>query len=349
VLTLQRTVGNTAVVSLLQRDTDKMPKMKPRFGFVTGSLKQKEWAAKSRLEQYADVAHLAGADAIASVGGLDASAVNQISEVKVGGAVKPGLNLADKYGYDATAGFVDDQGQWQGDILPATKSGPEPKVALIMGPQAFQHDESYALGSLRHEMEHARHMELSIQYMLKWRDDGAKKAFSQWVAEQQKRGRIPPEVAPLIRVEHDSARGDTELLAYLEGFVTTVQYLPDKPGFDVMKSGQFPHAIAQLQSLGSPKNAGWADKVRSSGLNRVHEVCCKGLDEAGRKKLLAWLDALIDPSLFGKPADHDEELTLKLIQNEFGSGTAVKGEKESRAALKQLLEDMRTTAKQPCK
>jgi hypothetical protein len=346
VLTLQRTIGNTAVTTLLARSS---PTLKPRFAFVTGQLKEKEWAAKSRLEQYADVAQLAGATSISSVGSISASSINEISAVKLGNPVKPGLNLAQEYGADATTGFVDDAGAWRGDILPATASGPEPQVALILGPKAFGHDEAYALGTVRHEMEHARHFELSIEWLRKWRDDGAKKAFSIYIAEQAKSGKIPPEVLPLIRVEHDSERGDTELLAYLEGFVTTLQFLPDKPDMALITKSSYPHAISQLQRLGSPSNAGWSEKVRTQGLDRIRELCCNGLNESGRHKLVAWLDALLDPSLFGTPSNSDEEKAIKRIHVEFGTGAPPEGEKESRAHLKKLLEDMRDVAKKPCK
>jgi hypothetical protein len=350
VLTLQRTIGNAAVTLLLARETKKSPTLKPRFAFVTGQLKPKEWAEKSRLEQYADVAQLAGATSISSVRSISASSINEIPEVKVGNATKPGLNLVKEYGdHDGTSGFVDDAGTWRGDILPATASGPAPQVALILGPKAFEHDEAYALGTVRHEMEHARHFELSIEWLQKWRDDGAKKAFSTYIGEQAKNGKIPADVLPLIRVEHDSPRGDTELLAYLEGFVTTLQFLPEKPDMSVIIKGRYPHAISQLKQLGSPQNAGWSEKVRTQGLDRIRELCCKGLNESGRQKLVAWLDALLDPSLFGKPSNSDEERAIKLIGVEFGGGSSPQGEKDSRAHLKKLLEDMREVAKKPCK
>jgi hypothetical protein len=351
VLTLQRTIGNAAVTTLLARETKKSsPTLKPRFAFITGQLKEKEWAAKSRLEQYADVAQVAGATSISSVGSTSASSINEIHDVKVGNPVKPGLNLANEYGeHDATSGFVDDAGAWRGDILPATASGPAPQVALILGPKAFAHDEAYALGTVRHEMEHARHMELSIEWLQKWRDDGAKKAFSIYIAEQAKGGKIAADVLPLIRVEHDSERGDTELLAYLEGFVTTLQFLPEKPDMALIIKSSLPHAISQLQKLGSPENAGWSEKVRTQGLDRIRELCCKGTNESGRQKLVAWLDALLDPSLFGTPSNSDEERGVRRIRAEFGAGAPPPGEKESRAHVKKLLEDMRAVAKQPCK
>jgi hypothetical protein len=349
VLDLQASIGNAAVTTLLARDTDKKtPALKPRFAFVTGQLKPKEWSAKSRLEQFSDVAQLADATSIASVASTSTSSINEISDVQVGDAAKPGLNLAKKYEHDATAGFIVDSSTWRGDILPAASSGAVPEVALVLGPKAFAHDEAYALGTVRHEMEHARHMELSVEWLLKWREAGAKKAFSSWIAEQAIKSKIPPEVLPLIRVEHDSARGDTELLAYIEGFVTTVQYLPERPDLSLMLTGSYPHAISQLQELGKPENSGWTDKVRTQGLDRIHELCCKGLDDSGRQKLVAWLEALLDPSRFGTPTMKDEERAIRMIHNDFGSGSVTEG-KESRAQLKRLLEDMLKVAKKPCK
>jgi hypothetical protein len=349
VLDLQRTVGNAAVTRLLSRDADKKsPTLKPRFAFVTAELNPTQWASKSRLDQFSDVAQIAGATSMSSVSSTAASSINEISDVSVGGPAKPGLNLAKKYDHDATAGFVEDGGTWRGDILPARSSGAAPQVALILGPKAFAHDEVYALGSIRHEMEHARHMELSIAWLLKWRDDGAKKSFSTWIAEQAKNGNIPPEVLPLIRVDHDTPRGDTELLAYIEGFVTTVQYLPDKPDLSLMLTGSYPHAISQLQELGNPQNAGWSEKVRTQGLDRIHELCCKGTNAAGRQKLVAWLEALLDPTRFGTPTNKDEERAIRLIHNDFGTGSVPEA-KEARAHLKRLLEDMLKVANKPCK
>ncbi len=352
VMHLQQSVGNAAVTRLIvSRDPEtkkSWPKMRPRFGFVSGTLNQKEWAEKKRLEQYADVAHLAGADAIPSVSGLDAASINEITELKKGQPVKPGLNYFAAYGDgEATAGFVDDSGNWAGDILPAAKSGALPKVAIVLGAKAFKRDEAYALGSVRHEMEHARHFELSIEWLAKWRDSGSKKTFSVWLAEQS--GHIPPEVLPLIRLEHDSSRHDTEFLAYLEGFVATFQFLPSSPDIGVMKAGNYPHALAQLKQLGLPQYSGWASKVRASGLDRIQELCCKGLNEDGRKKMIAWLSALLDPSLFGSPANDDEKSLHKLIRNDFGTGWAPDDQKSARAELKKLIEDMLEVAKKSCK
>jgi hypothetical protein len=103
--------------------------------------------------------------------------------------------------------------------LPTTRTGSEPKVAILLGPGAFDAgNKAAALGVLRHEMEHAFHDQLAAKALKRWREDtGAEKTpFAGWLEKQNMsavdraliRERIPP-----------GSKVNTEALAHLEGFI----------------------------------------------------------------------------------------------------------------------------------
>jgi hypothetical protein len=103
--------------------------------------------------------------------------------------------------------------------LPTARTGSEPKVAILLGPGAFDAgNKAAALGVLRHEMEHAFHDQLAAKALKRWREDtGAEKTpFAGWLEKQNMsavdraliRERIPP-----------GSKVNTEALAHLEGFI----------------------------------------------------------------------------------------------------------------------------------
>jgi len=313
------------------------PRMRPRFGPIAGPLDEKAWKAKkARREQFADVAKIAGADKIESVWELSAAAINTVDKVDDGAPGAPGLNFATSLSEDGTARFVD-RGMFQGR-LPVTAEGPLPRVAIILGPGAFARDEAFALMSLRHEMEHARHLELATEWLLKWRTERSGKPFWTWIESQN----IPKNIYALIEyAKVGGPRASTELLAHIEGLVATFQFVPADPDISLMKSGDYPAAIASLKELGMKGYVGGAPSVRGDAVSRVREFCCK--DQVRGKALLKWIDALLDPSLF-KPRQGDEQ-TVKLIKNDFGTGeTSTSGQRD----LKGFLQEIRAEIKKPC-
>ena len=50
------------------------------------------------------------------------------------------------------------------------------------------------LATLRHEMEHARHLELALAWLVKWRDERTAKPFATWMQSQK----IPDDVRAII-------------------------------------------------------------------------------------------------------------------------------------------------------
>ena len=57
--------------------------------------------------------------------------------------------------------------------LTVTAKGPLPEVVICLGPAVFvPGNKAFALATLRHEIEHAAHDEMAVEWVRKWRDAG---------------------------------------------------------------------------------------------------------------------------------------------------------------------------------
>jgi hypothetical protein len=316
----------------------RLPFLDVKFDKDGWKAQEDAWTAQKDLkERYADVARMAQADRIESVWALSATAINDLTEVADEKAGKAGLNFASKLPEDGTTRFVDAGGNLQGK-LPVTQSGRLPRVAVILGPKALERDKVFALGTLRHEMEHARHHELAIEWLLKWRSERPGTPFWTWIGSQN----LPKNITGLIDfAKPGGSRVPSELVAHVEGFVSTFRFVPPEPAISLMKSGNYPAAIGALKELGLKAFVKLGKDARGDALDLVRDFCCR--DQTTGKALLKWLDALIDPTLF-KPQAADDQ-TITLIKNDFGSGaTSTAGQKD----LKGFLQELRTVIQKPC-
>ena len=158
------------------------PRHEPSFDIVrdltpSGSLSEDEWAKRSTAEKFADIARLADAyNLIDAVTGTTESSINLAGSVP-GGTLKPGLNFSSQLrtkfadAPSGETGYLDSKGAYHNPDLPAERTGPLPKIVIILGPNAFTRGKAHALATLRHEMEHARHEQLALGWLVKWRDD----------------------------------------------------------------------------------------------------------------------------------------------------------------------------------
>src|SRR3954447_137073 len=144
--------------------------------------------------------------------------------------LKPGLNFVARLGDRGQTGYLVD-GEFTGR-LPTTRTGSAPKVAILLGPGAFDAgNKAAALGVLRHEMEHAFHDQLAAKALKRWREDtGAEKTpFGGWLEKQSMsavdRALLRERIAPASKI-------NTEALAHLEGFIAgfPVETRDDKEG-----------------------------------------------------------------------------------------------------------------------
>src|SRR6185312_11817184 len=169
------------------------PEREPPFDIVrdlapTGSLSEAEWNKLPDVEKFADVATLADAKTyIDDVHFTLPAAINKAGPVP-GGTLKPGLNYSSQLrtkfpdAPSGETGYLDAKGLYHNPDLPAERTGPLPRVVIILGPNAFSHGKAHALATMRHEMEHARHAQLALWWLVKWRDEQPSALFKDWLA-----------------------------------------------------------------------------------------------------------------------------------------------------------------------
>jgi hypothetical protein len=297
VLRLQRTIGNRRTTALLRAPRTAHPTpMKTRRGefpqltsaYHAGGLSAKEWsdtlkAAKAALAAgdtaeagrlytilYRDVALTAGAVTLRDV---DAGAPVNLAKSKDEG-YKPGLNLmvgggASKEGSTA---FVDAGGKFGVGFDAAVKAG-TPRIAIRLYSSTFKEDKADTLRVLRHEMLHARHHEQAIDSL-----KGGKAA---------PKTEVDKAVVGEIKLD---GRANTELLAYVEGFMTVFHLMDPPPG------PKDPLFIDLLGALDTGSVLTWLnanEDVRDEALGRLHEYYCHTLDAKHRAAFddwVAWLE-----------------------------------------------------------
>ena len=173
-----------------------------------------EWAStlkkgQSVIPLYADLATQLGASVI-----RDADPAN-INKALTIDRVQPGLNFVSRGLSKGRCWYIED-GKPVNKLTVAAK-GPLPKVAIGVGPAVFDPgNKAFALATLRHEIEHAAHRQMGVDWMQKWRDAGAPGDFRIWLGSQQ----IALADRQLIGELADGATTNTEVLAHLEGFIT---------------------------------------------------------------------------------------------------------------------------------
>jgi hypothetical protein len=311
VLRLQRTIGNRRTTALLRAPRAAHPTaMKTRRGEFpqlsglhhAGGLSRTEWsdtlkAAKTALAAndtaeaarlytilYRDAAATARAVMLRDV---DNGAPVNLAKNKDEG-YKPGLNLvlgggASKEGSTA---FVDASGKFGVAFDAAVKAG-TPRIAIRLYSSSFKDDKADTLRVLRHEMLHARHHEQAIDSL--------------------KGGNAAPKTAvdkALVSEVKGDGRANTELLAYVEGFMTVFHLMDPPPG------PKDPLFIDLLGALDTGTILPWlnaSEDVRDEALGRLHEYYCHTLDAKHRAAFddwVAWLEGQ------DARAKHNEERML---------------------------------------
>jgi hypothetical protein len=227
VLALQRQFGNQAVLRMLRGPAalarEPAPshlKTEPVTDLDAGGTDKDEWAADLRaggsiIPLYAEIATLLHANALEDVAGTAAGDINAMRQVDVG-KLRAGLNFVAQLGPRGETGYLVDGGFTS--TLPTSRTGGEPKVAILLGPHAFDPaNKAAALGVLRHEMEHAFHDRLAANWLKRWRDDAraAKTPFAGWLAKQS----MSAVDRALVRERVAGENTNTEALGHLEGFI----------------------------------------------------------------------------------------------------------------------------------
>jgi hypothetical protein len=224
-LALQRRMGNQAVLGLLRAEgviaRKEVPATRTPIAPVTDVDRLStpaQW--KAALEEqgvrapYAEIATLLSAKVIDDVAGTRPDDIH-VAGAATGTALRPGLNFFHKLPTAGQCGYL-----YGGDFtakLPATRDGPVPAIAIVLGSSAFvASNKARTLAVLRHELEHAAHDQMARKWLLQWRaDTGTKKPFRAWLAKQS----IAGADLALVRERIDNTKVNTEALSHLEGFM----------------------------------------------------------------------------------------------------------------------------------
>ncbi len=290
---------------------------------------QAQWAnpAAKDEDKYKDIIAIARAGWINDISGVKPSNGFNVAASKKD--VKPGLNYLKTSGSEAgETGYIDAKGVYHNPDLPIdADTDPLPRIAVILTNNAFSRDKDWALETLRHELRHATHSQLTIGWLQKWREKGGGKLFKDWILAQKKAKKISKADYALVTTGLNlSGSGSnvdlapTEVLAYTEGVITALPFLPPKPDLALIAFDKYPASIRGLKE-GSPKfDAATAEPVREIALQQIHDSCCAlGKCDA----LVAWIDFLLDPAA-AKPKTATEKQTVSTVTNDFKSKGFIK-------------------------
>lgn len=310
VLQLQRAIGNRATTALL-----RAPQKPGEFTLVedlypTGTMDSATWrrtvaSAKAALDGrradeardlytslYRDLAKTAAADAA----GIAADFSVNLAKVDDTG-YKPGLNLILGSGGSkgGSTGFVDNSGHFNVRIDLA--SAEVPAVAIRLYSSAFVEDKARSLGVLRHEMTHAHHHHALLEFVARWRSTlkpgaspkprahaPAAADFETWLeANGKKLGVSRADVAVALETERHQVTHKTEVLSYVEEFITA---------FGLIQPVPTTHDPIFAQLLGVLESGRWAgaeDDVRKAAEARLDAYYRKVLTPAQRKVFDDWV------------------------------------------------------------
>lgn len=312
VLRLQRAIGNRATTALL-----RAPSKPGEFTLVedlypTGTMDAATWkrtvaSAKEALEGrrfdeardlyaslYQDLARTAAADST----GIVADFSVNLAKIDDTG-YKPGLNLILGSGGSkgGSTGFVDKSGHF--NVKLDLSSGADvPAIAIRLYSSTFAEDKARPLGVLRHEMAHAHHHQALLELVARWRStlkpaasDKPKAhapapadAFESWLKASAKKLKLSQaDVAVAIETERHQVTHKTEVLAYVEEFMTA---------FGLIQPAPTTHDPIFAQLLGALESGRWAgaeDDVRKAAGARLDAYYCNVLKPAQRKVFDDWV------------------------------------------------------------
>ncbi len=321
-LRLQRSIGNRRTCAVLRSPKAAHPtpmtKRRGEFPQITtahpaGGFDQATWSktlsdAKAALDArdfksatdlytklYQDLATTAGATALKDVAAGPAIKVANADNT----GFAPGLNLVLSSGGSkaGTTAWVDDAGNFGVRIDTAAKAK-RPHVAIRLFTGTFKDDKAHTLGVLRHEMLHARHHEQVLAEL-----DGGKGRPALSAVDKVLFGEITA-----------GGRANTELLGYVEGFMTTF-HLAASP------SSKHPAFIELLGALDTGSLETWMNAdpaVRDEGLGRLREYYCNTLGAKHRAAWDAWVaeqDAQVAKDAAALKAGTDEAAVLNAKRN----------------------------------
>ena len=203
------------------------------------------------------------------------------------GTAKPGLNLSlDRADEPGHVGWVDAAGKF-GVPLDFSKGVPAVHAGLMISPNAFKDEKAMSMRTIRHEMLHVRHRQITLDAVTKWDAAGRKPPFAEWVAKNAKRLKLSDaDVALVIDKGSRGGQVDTEVLAYVEGFMTEYHLSP------ATKHGPDMAFVELLGAVETTKFRTWRQAhadVRKEAMARLRDYYAT-LGTAHRQRWKEWVD-----------------------------------------------------------
>ena len=218
--------------------------------------------------------------------------------------------------------------------MPHERFGALPRVAILLGEDAFQwgsaaaggnkpnkRDKFYTLATARHEMAHAAHNRMALGWLLKWRDELTKEdSFEKWLGRQ--RISVLDKELALTAVVPPPNIVATEVLAWTEGFITALPFLPAQPGLATFpRKEEWPASISELDGLirqwkltSQLENV---TSVRKAVESRIQAGICGVLGRDQKGAVIEWMKFLT--TLDTQQATNDnEKRTLGEFKAAFG-------------------------------
>ena len=123
------------------------------------------------------------------------------------------------------------------------------------------------------------------------------------------------------------ALAPTEALAYTEGFVTAIPYLPQAPDLGLLADREtWPAAISELSHAGENYNRLPPGSVQDAVLARIHSAVCGSMPKDRRDSLTAWINTLLDLTKKSGTADAAVEQVKLYLGSRTGWLNAVMDE-----------------------
>ena len=312
VLRLQRAIGNRATTALLRSPSKPGEFTLVQDLYPSGTMDAPTWkktvaSAKEALEGkrfdeardlytslYQDLARTAAADAT----GITADFAVNLAKVDDTG-YKPGLNLILGSGGSkgGSTGFVDKSGHFN-VTLDLSLGADVPAIAIRLYSSTFGEDKARALGVMRHEMAHAHHHQVLLELVAKWRSTlkptssdkpqthapAPRDTFESWLKANAKKLKLSPaEVALALETERHQVTHKTEVLAYVEEFMTAFGLIQPAP------TTRDPIFAQLLGALESGRWAGAEDDVRKAAGARLNAYYCNVMKPDQRKVFDDWV------------------------------------------------------------
>ena len=156
----------------------------------------------------------------------------------------------------------------------------------MISPNAFHDEKAMSMRTIRHEMLHVRHRQMTLDAIAKWDAAGRTPSLEKWVAKNAKPLHLSGADVVLVQKGARGGQVDTEVLAYVEGFMTEFHLSPPT------KAGSSMAFVELLGAVETTKFFTWKqahEKVKLEAVARLRDDYAT-LGSAHRQRWKEWVN-----------------------------------------------------------